>query len=182
MLVIVEGGIAVATRDESVSVDFKGSGAACSLLMHARHSVLLCCICFRVAWLAEGALSTAKEEAWAMAMVCTRTKIEYHPPLRILRALNAVAANFVCGSGDGAGWWEALPAERWVADVRRSYSHHLGSSGIAPLHMPARGRSLTYRRRGMTFSRSVCMSCCAEYWYCAMVKEEFGLEELVGLR
>jgi hypothetical protein len=63
---------------------------------------------------------------------------------------------------DGAGWM-ALPAERWVADVRRSYSHHLGSSGIATLHMPAGGRSVTCRRRGMTFSRSVCMLCCAEY-------------------
>jgi hypothetical protein len=42
MLVIVEGSIAVATRGESVSVDFEGSGVACSLLMHARHSVLLC--------------------------------------------------------------------------------------------------------------------------------------------
>ncbi len=117
-----------------------------------------------------------------MAMMCTRTKVGYQPPPRIPRALNAVTASFVCCSGNGAGCLMALPAERWVADVRRSYSHHLGSSGIAPLHMPARGRSLTYRRRGMTFSRSVCMSCCAEYWYCAMVKEEFGLEELVGLR
>ena len=56
MLVIVEGGIAVATRGESVSVDFEGSGVACSLLMHARHNVLLCCIRFRVPWLAAGAL------------------------------------------------------------------------------------------------------------------------------
>jgi hypothetical protein len=62
MPVIVEGSIAMATRCESVVVDFEDSGVACSLLMHARHSVLLCCIRFRVPWLAAGALSTANKE------------------------------------------------------------------------------------------------------------------------
>lgn len=88
-----------------------------------------------------------------MAMMCTRTKVGYQPPPRIPRALNAVTASFVCCSGNGAGCLMALPAERWVADVRRSYSNHLGNSGIAPLHMPARGRSPTCIRRGTTFSK-----------------------------
>lgn len=73
-----------------------------------------------------------------------------------------------------------MPAERWVADVRRSFSHHLGSSCLSPLHMSARWTSSMCRWRCMAFGMDVRVLCCDDTGeprglVCAMVKAEFGL-------
>lgn len=86
---------------------------------------------------------------------------------------------------DDTGWWMALPAKRWVADVRRSFSHHLGSSCLSPLHMSAKRTSSVCRWRCMAFGINTGLLCRDDTdeprgLVCAMVKAEFGLEELVG--
>lgn len=74
----------------------------------------------------------------------------------------------------------ALPAEHWVAEAKRSCSHHLGSSGLSPLHMCASWTSLTCRWICMAFSMDMEVLCCdgtdePRGLVCAMVKVEFGL-------